>query len=158
MKTWTLLTAGAVVFALTATPVFAQTGGRADIEQVQKALKQQGHDPGQIDGVLGPQTSAALSAYQKAQGLNTTGRLDPATMAKLGSPSKAAESEARQNPSASPSGSPSGTPRTGGDTKPNAVDPAQSKKTGANVGEGASYNRSNEKGLSTTEKGADKDK
>jgi hypothetical protein len=40
-------------------------------------------------------------------------------------------------------------PKTGGDTKPNAVDPAQGTTTGANVGEGASYSRSTEKGQST---------
>jgi hypothetical protein len=38
---------------------------------------------------------------------------------------------------------------TGGDARPSAVDPAQSHKTGANAGEGASYNRSTEKGDST---------
>lgn len=40
-------------------------------------------------------------------------------------------------------------PQTGGDTRPNAVDPAQAETTGANAGEGASYSRSNEKGEST---------
>ena len=35
------------------------------------------------------------------------------------------------------------------DSKPSAVDPAQADKTGANVGDGASYNRSTEKGQST---------
>ena len=39
---------------------------------------------------------------------------------------------------------------TGGDEKPNAVDPAEATKTGGNAGEGASYSRSNEKGESTT--------
>jgi hypothetical protein len=45
---------------------------------------------------------------------------------------------------------PAASTQTGGDTKPNAVDPAQGTKTGGNVGEGASYSRSNEKGQSTT--------
>ena len=44
------------------------------------------------------------------------------------------------------SSDPSASPKTGGDTRPSAVDPAQSTKTGANAGEGASYNRSSEKG------------
>jgi len=44
---------------------------------------------------------------------------------------------------------PAASPNTGGDAKPNAVDPAQGTATGANVGEGASYSRSTEKGQST---------
>jgi peptidoglycan hydrolase-like protein with peptidoglycan-binding domain len=161
MRTWILLTPLAVVLMLTATPVLAQTaasstpqasrsndGGRADIEQVQQALKQHGHDPGRIDGVMGTQTTAALRAYQKEQGLSATGRLDETTRAKLGGLVKATGSE----PQASPSST-----QTGGSTKPSAVDPAQAHKTGVNVGDGASYSRSTEKGQSTM-KGADKNK
>jgi hypothetical protein len=49
-------------------------------------------------------------------------------------------------------------PTTGGDTAPSAVDPEQATKTGANAGEGASYNRSTEKGDSVAPKdeGAEK--
>jgi peptidoglycan hydrolase-like protein with peptidoglycan-binding domain len=146
MKRLALVATGSLVLALTATQGLAQTGAgstaqparssesdRADVERVQKALKQMGHDPGPIDGVIGSQTSAALRAYQKAHGLSATGRLDAATSAKL----------------AEPGTSSSASPQTGGDTKPNAVDPAQATKTGANVGEGASYSRSTEKGQST---------
>jgi hypothetical protein len=45
---------------------------------------------------------------------------------------------------------PAASTQTGGDEKPNAVDPAEATKTGGNAGEGASYSRSNEKGQSTT--------
>jgi peptidoglycan hydrolase-like protein with peptidoglycan-binding domain len=50
-----------------------------------------------MDGVLGPQTSAAIRAFQNASGLKETGRLDPETAKKLGvekrkeSPSKQKE-------------------------------------------------------------------
>lgn len=50
----------------------------------QQALKDKGHDPGTIDGKMGPRTRAALSDYQKAEGLKDTGRLDDATRARLG--------------------------------------------------------------------------
>jgi hypothetical protein len=122
MKTWILLTPLTVGLLLTVTPVFAQSGAqpvrsnegrRADIEHVQKALKQQGHDPGRIDGVMGSQTT-----------------------------------EPRPTPSST---------QTGGTTRPSAVDPAQAHKTGGNVGDGASYSRSTEKGQSTM-KDADKNK
>jgi peptidoglycan hydrolase-like protein with peptidoglycan-binding domain len=159
MKTWILLAPLTIVLMVTATPALAQTvassvparsdnGRRAEIEQVQQLLKQHGHDPGRIDGVMGVQTTAALRAYQKEQGLGATGRLDEATRAKLGGLVKATGSE----PQASPSST-----QTGGSTKPSAVDPAQAQKTGANVGDGASYSRSTEKGQSTM-KGADKNK
>ena len=45
---------------------------------------------------------------------------------------------------------PAASTQTGGDEKPNAVDPAEATKTGGNVGDGASYSRSTEKGQSTT--------
>jgi peptidoglycan hydrolase-like protein with peptidoglycan-binding domain len=54
------------------------------IRQAQEALKNKGRDPGPIDGVLGPRTAAALDAYQKAEGLATTGRLDDKTLESLG--------------------------------------------------------------------------
>ncbi|PYM25225.1 MAG: hypothetical protein DMD78_06900 [Candidatus Rokuibacteriota bacterium] len=136
MKTLTLVLMGSALLALTATQIAAQSGDRAEVERVQNALKQMGHDPGPIDGVMGAHTRDALRAYQKKNGLDATGRLDDATLAKLGQTSSQA-------------GGPSSS-QTGGDTRPNAVDPAQATKTGANVGEGASYSRSNEKGASST--------
>jgi peptidoglycan hydrolase-like protein with peptidoglycan-binding domain len=124
MKTW--LRAVAVVLALSVSPMLAQGG--ADVERVQKALQQNGHDPGPIDGVNGPRTTSALKAYQKAQGLEPTGQLDDATLAKLGAPARSASQT-----------------QTGGDARPSPTDPAKADKTGANVGEGASYSRSTQK-------------
>jgi peptidoglycan hydrolase-like protein with peptidoglycan-binding domain len=123
MKMLMVLVSAALLIGLAVTSAPAEAADRAEIERMQKALKQQGHDPGPIDGVMGNQTRDALRAYQKKQGLEATGQLDEATTAKLGA--------------------------DGGDAKPNAVDPAQATKTGANVGEGASYSRSTEKGKST---------
>lgn len=54
------------------------------IKVVQEALRDQGYEPGPIDGVAGPKTEAALRAFQSAKGLEQTGRIDFATMAKLG--------------------------------------------------------------------------
>ena len=58
--------------------------GRTQVRQVQEALKSQGHDPGPVDGVMGPQTQEALRAYQRAQNLTETGQVDPQTSEKLG--------------------------------------------------------------------------
>src|SRR5215471_10174323 len=50
----------------------------------QAALKAQGFDPGQVDGLYGPSTQAALTNYQRSNGPRETGRFDHATLAKLG--------------------------------------------------------------------------
>jgi peptidoglycan hydrolase-like protein with peptidoglycan-binding domain len=50
----------------------------------QQALKDKGFDPGPIDGTVGPRTTAAVRAYQKAEHLTMTGEMNPDTAAKLG--------------------------------------------------------------------------
>jgi hypothetical protein len=54
------------------------------VANVQSALQQQGYYQGEIDGVLGPQTRAALAEYQSAQGLEPTGAVDEPTLETLG--------------------------------------------------------------------------
>jgi peptidoglycan hydrolase-like protein with peptidoglycan-binding domain len=54
-----------------------------DVRQAQMALKEKGHDPGPIDGIMGPRTSAAVRDFQKAENLKDTGRLDADTKARL---------------------------------------------------------------------------
>lgn len=54
------------------------------VKAAQEALKAQGHDPGPIDGILGPRTEAALREYQQDKGLPITGRPDRTTLAQLG--------------------------------------------------------------------------
>jgi peptidoglycan hydrolase-like protein with peptidoglycan-binding domain len=75
------------------------------VKAIQQALKDQGHDPGDIDGIMGPKTQAALRDYQQKQGLKVTGRLDAETSAKLGVEAKtsAAPSASGSSPAASPS-------------------------------------------------------
>jgi len=53
-------------------------------KMVQQALRDKGYDPGPIDGVQGPRTTAALRSYQQAESLDTTGRADAETLGKLG--------------------------------------------------------------------------
>jgi peptidoglycan hydrolase-like protein with peptidoglycan-binding domain len=59
------------------------TAGQQDVRQAQQALKNQGHDPGPIDGVMGPQTRQALREFQSSNGLQQTGMLDAQTKQKL---------------------------------------------------------------------------
>lgn len=53
------------------------------VRLMQEALKKEGYDPGPIDGVQGPQTTAAIEAFQKAENLTVTGRANAETLGKL---------------------------------------------------------------------------
>lgn len=55
-----------------------------EVTSLQHALKNKGFDSGAIDGRMGHRTRRSLVAFQKAEGLNVTGRLDAATRLKLG--------------------------------------------------------------------------
>jgi peptidoglycan hydrolase-like protein with peptidoglycan-binding domain len=56
----------------------------AQITQLQQALKDKGHDPGAVDGVMSSQTQQAIRAFQQANGLQATGTVDAQTAAALG--------------------------------------------------------------------------
>jgi peptidoglycan hydrolase-like protein with peptidoglycan-binding domain len=58
--------------------------GDERVKAAQQALKDKGHDPGDVDGKMGPKTQAALRDFQKAQGLQASGRLDAKTVQALG--------------------------------------------------------------------------
>ena len=51
---------------------------------VQTSLQEQGFYHGEVDGLLGPLTRAALADYQQAQGLEMTAALDEPTLEALG--------------------------------------------------------------------------
>src|SRR6056297_2913309 len=70
---------------------------RADVMEVQRLLVQLGYDPGRPDGLMGPNTSSAISAFQSANGRPQTGTVTDALMARL------------RSAAANPSGSTSGT-------------------------------------------------
>ena len=54
------------------------------IVNVQVALRDQGYYAGAADGVLGPETRAAIAAYQADNGLAVTSTIDSPTLANLG--------------------------------------------------------------------------
>lgn len=53
------------------------------VKRVQAELTQQGLYQGHIDGVWGPDTRQAVTAYQRRHNLNTTGKLDVPTLEAL---------------------------------------------------------------------------
>jgi N-acetylmuramoyl-L-alanine amidase len=68
-----------IVLRLTFPPMHGEM-----IASLQKALKAQGFDPGEIDGVFGPHTEAALRGFQLKSRLNPDGEAGKITLAKLG--------------------------------------------------------------------------
>jgi hypothetical protein len=54
------------------------------IANVQASLQQQGYYHGEVDGLLGPLTRAALADYQRDHGLYTTSTIDQPTLQSLG--------------------------------------------------------------------------
>jgi len=54
------------------------------ITAAQRRLHDKGFYKGNYDGRLGPETQAAIREYQKNGNLNVTGRLDQATLSRLG--------------------------------------------------------------------------
>lgn len=54
------------------------------IERVQGILKDLGYYKGEVDGIPGPNTSAAISAYQRKMGLNVSGQVDKKLLSELG--------------------------------------------------------------------------
>jgi hyperosmotically inducible protein len=61
----------------------AVMGNDAKVRAAQEALEAKGFNPGPIDGIWGPKTSAAVSDFQRKENLTVSGRLDAPTLAKL---------------------------------------------------------------------------
>ena len=62
----------------------ATQGNTGNIKEVQEALKDKGHDPGPVDGIMGARTKEALKSFQTASSLQPTGTLNAETAQKLG--------------------------------------------------------------------------
>jgi peptidoglycan hydrolase-like protein with peptidoglycan-binding domain len=88
------------------------------VKAAQQALKDKGHDPGAIDGMMGPKTQAAVRDFQSKEGLKASGRLDAETLAKLGVDAKGASATPSTTPSASPPSGGSGTTGSTGAKSP----------------------------------------
>lgn len=56
---------------------------REQMKRMQETLRDLGHAPGPIDGIMGAGTAEALRAFQQREGLRATGRANPETLAAL---------------------------------------------------------------------------
>lgn len=80
---------GLLLFLLPALGGAAVDAPPLSLLEAQVELHRRGFSCGSIDGVSGAQTEAALRAFQRAQGLKPTGRLDEPTRGALQSPAEA---------------------------------------------------------------------
>lgn len=62
-----------------AEPTLREGSSGEAVRQLQEALKELGHDPGAVDGHFGPQTEAAVKAYQQERGIAADGIVGPIT-------------------------------------------------------------------------------
>lgn len=72
------------------------------IEQVQRALKEQGFYYGEITGKVDADTTAAIRRFQIRNGLKVTGDLDAETRSSLGSSASVANAQSSVAPTAAP--------------------------------------------------------
>jgi hypothetical protein len=66
-----------------AAPAAPAAAGQPNVLGLQKALQKLGFDPGNLDGVMSPDTQAAIKQFQQASGLAADGVLTPQTQAAL---------------------------------------------------------------------------
>jgi peptidoglycan hydrolase-like protein with peptidoglycan-binding domain len=94
---------------------------RDTVRQAQQKLADEGLYQGPVDGLMGPQTKAALTAYQQKNGLQQTARLDRATRDRLAL-GQGASTIAGATPAAAPvaSGSSTAEPVGSGSSTPPA--------------------------------------
>jgi len=72
-----------IIFGFMIAISFLSTDGYAqdaELERVQVFLTEQGYELGAADGFMGPRTKAALESFQRENGLNETGEIDPETL------------------------------------------------------------------------------
>lgn len=85
MRVRTLLAGVVIAVAMAAAPATIASGGRnPQVAGLQVALRAQGLYKGPIDAISGPETVAAVRAFQRSEGIPVTGLADTRTRAALG--------------------------------------------------------------------------
>lgn len=103
-------------------------GSNPQVEQAQQQLHAAGLYNGPSDGIMDPDTRAALERYQQQHGLQRNGNLDQATLSSLSSRTTGYGSSA---PAATSTTPPTGTVPGTTSATPNAAAGANAGKTGA---------------------------
>jgi peptidoglycan hydrolase-like protein with peptidoglycan-binding domain len=77
---------------------------KAEISSIQQALNKQGFDAGNVDGIWGDETTAAVNNFQRRENIQARGQLDHRTLSALGV-EVASQNQSAQNQSAETTGS-----------------------------------------------------
>jgi peptidoglycan hydrolase-like protein with peptidoglycan-binding domain len=112
-----------------------------DVRSVQEALKGKGHDPGPVDGIIGPRTQQALRAFQRAQKIQTSGQLDSSTASALGVTLSSGSSSTPGSSSRSSSGA--GSLGSGTSSDPSSRDGSGTGSSSSSTKSGSSKDDSN---------------
>lgn len=73
-----------LAISLCGMPMMLSAQSSALVREAQQALKDKGFYQGEVDGLRGPQTTAAVRSYQQKSFLTVDGRLGPQTLDSLG--------------------------------------------------------------------------
>ena len=66
-------------------PVMSGSATKSEqVRATQAALKSKGYDPGTVDGIPGPKTTAGLTSFRRAENLPESGRGADRTLSRLG--------------------------------------------------------------------------
>lgn len=87
-----ILASSTLVLGLVIAPIWL-AGASVLVLEAQHALRSKGYDPGDVDGVYGPKTRAAVLDFEKKSDLPVDGLLSPQTLAALGVTNAGAERE-----------------------------------------------------------------
>lgn len=128
---------------------YGSPGGSKLVRGLQGRLSKLGHEPGPIDGLLGPVTEGAILRFQQARGLTVDGVVGPQTKAKLVGlrverPGRASKPRGKRppagtsEPSPSPGPSPSAKPSPSIQSPPSAA-PQPSPESEPSEGIGPVY-------------------
>jgi peptidoglycan hydrolase-like protein with peptidoglycan-binding domain len=79
----TAASADAAVERATASSTSRTPAPELDVRRVQTLLTQLGYEPGAVDGLMGRRTSAAISAFQRREGLSVDGQLSASLLRAL---------------------------------------------------------------------------
>lgn len=89
------------------------TSGNEQVRQAQHQLQAAGLYNGPVDGMMDPDTRAALARFQQQHGLRRTQDLDPATMSRLMSSQTTGSGTSAAAPTPAPNNGQPTSPRTG---------------------------------------------
>jgi peptidoglycan hydrolase-like protein with peptidoglycan-binding domain len=78
-----------------------QQASQSEIQQAQQQLKSQGLYRGAVDGIMGPETQTAVTAFQRQQGLPQSAQLDQQTLDRLNGSGNGQSTPGTQNMSPS---------------------------------------------------------